>query len=82
MKIDRMFFDMCPERDKIFTDEPRGRVVGVGFGLQPNASASRGRRAEVDQQGFVARFRLGQRGIDIFVPFDRHLYSSVAGLDF
>jgi hypothetical protein len=73
MKVDWMFFDVGFDRDKIFVDKRRGRIVRIGFGLQPNASASGRSRAEVDQQRFVARFRLGERCIDVFVPFDSHL---------
>ena len=67
-----MFFDVCLDRYKVFVDERRGRVVRIGFGLQPNASASRRSRAEVDQQRFVARFSFGYRCVDILVPFDCH----------
>jgi hypothetical protein len=48
VKVDRMFFDMRLDGHKIFVDERRGRIVRVGFGFQPNASASRRRGAEID----------------------------------
>jgi hypothetical protein len=59
MKVDWMFFDVGFDRDKIFVDERRGRIVRIGFGFQPNASDSGRSRAEVDQQRFVSRFRFG-----------------------
>jgi hypothetical protein len=54
-----MFFDVRLDGHKIFVDERRGRIVRIGFGLQPNASDSGWSRAEVDQQRFIARFSFG-----------------------
>jgi hypothetical protein len=54
-----MFFDLRLEKDKIFVDERRGRIVPIGFGFQPNACDSSGSRAEIDQQRFIARFSFG-----------------------
>jgi hypothetical protein len=73
MELGGMFFDVSRDGDEILIDERCGRIVRIGFGFQPNARHSVGGCAEVDQQRLVARFRLGERGIRIFVPLDRHL---------
>ena len=76
MKISRMLFDVRLHRYEMFMNERCGGVVRVRFGLQPNASTSRGSGAKVDQQRFVLRFRFSERRIGIFVPIDSHLYAS------
>jgi hypothetical protein len=73
MKEGGMFFDVRRDSHKILIDEPCGRIVRVGFGLQPNASASGRSRAEVNQRRSVVCFRLGKRSINVFVPFNSHL---------
>ena len=73
MEVGGMFFDVGLDGHEILMDKRRSCVVRVGFGFQPNASNSVGGRAEVNQQRFVVRFRLGERCINVFVPFNSHL---------
>ena len=73
MKVNGMFFDVCLDSHKIIIDERCGCIIRVGFGLQPNASTSGRSGAEVDQQRLVVRFRLGERCISVYAPFDSHL---------
>jgi hypothetical protein len=56
MEIGRLLFDMRLNCDKILVDENGGCVVRIGFGFQPNASASRGRRAKIDHSGLFCTF--------------------------
>ena len=56
-----MFFDVGLDGDEILINERCGRIVRIGFGFQPNASASIRSRAEIDHQRFVMRLRLAQR---------------------
>ena len=72
MEVGRVFLDVRLNRKEILIDEARDFIVIVGLGFQPNASASSGSRAEVNQQRFVVRFRLGERCINVFVPFYSH----------
>ena len=48
MKVDGMFFDVGLDRHKILIAECCGRIVRIGFGLQPNASTYGRSRAEID----------------------------------
>ena len=43
------FLDVGVDGDEMVGDEGREAGVMVGFGLQPNATGSGGRSAEVDQ---------------------------------
>ena len=72
VKVSGTFFDIYADGQEIFIDEARGLFVGVRFGFQPNASASLRRGAKVKQQPSFACFRLRQRGISVFSPFNRH----------
>jgi hypothetical protein len=47
VKPRRMLFDVRLDRNKLAADEPRSRIVSIGLGLQPSASASCGRGAEI-----------------------------------
>jgi hypothetical protein len=48
MKVGGMRFDMRLDRNKTLVDEFRRRFIGVGFGFQPNAPASRGSGAKIN----------------------------------
>jgi hypothetical protein len=53
MEVDRVFLDVGFNRKEILIDKSRGFIVGIRFGLQPNASTSSRRSAEVEQQGLL-----------------------------
>ncbi|HXG93021.1 MAG TPA: hypothetical protein VNN73_11735 [Blastocatellia bacterium] len=72
VKARRVLFDMYFDGQEVFVDELGDLSVAVGFGLQPNASASSRGGAEINQQRFVLLFRITKRSINIFVPFDSH----------
>lgn len=72
MEISGTFFDMSRERHEVFVDQPGGLIVLVGFGFQPNATASAWRGAEIDQQRFLTRFRFRESGVCIFQPIYFH----------
>jgi hypothetical protein len=44
----RMLLDVRRDRNELAPDETRGCIVRIGLGLQPSASASCGRGAEID----------------------------------
>ena len=75
MEVGRMFLDVCFYRQEILIDEGRDFIVGIGFGLQPNACASSRSRAEVEQQGLLVSFCLGKCRINVFVPLNSHFQS-------
>lgn len=75
MEINRVFLDVCLDRKEILVDEGRDFIVGIGFGLQPNAGASSGSSAEVEQQGFPGSLCLSECRIDVFVPLNSHFQS-------
>jgi hypothetical protein len=64
--------DVRGERNKVLVDEGGELRVSVRFGFQPNASASGGRGAEVEQHRFVFRFGASERTVEIFGPFNGH----------
>ena len=70
MEVDGMFFDVRFEGQEILIDEGRDLIVGVGFGLQPNARASSRGGAEINQQRSVLRFRFTERRVGVLAPFD------------
>jgi hypothetical protein len=45
-----MFLDMRLNGYEMFRDEAADLSIGIGLGLQPSASPSSGRGAEVDQK--------------------------------
>jgi len=48
MKVGRMFLNVRFDRKEILIDKTRVFIVCIGFGLQPNASASSRSGAEVE----------------------------------
>lgn len=67
-----MFFDVRAESYEMLFDEARDGIVTVRFGFQPNATASRRRCTEIDEQRFVSALRFRERRIDVFSEFDSH----------
>ena len=67
-----MFLDVRFYRKEILMDEGRDLIVGVGFGLQPNARSSSRSSAEVEQQGLLVSLCLSECSINVFVPLNSH----------
>ena len=67
-----MFFDVRAQSYEMLLDEARNGIVTVGFGFQPNATASRRCRTEIDEQRLVSALRFRERRIDVFSEFDSH----------
>ena len=72
MEVSGVFLDVCFDRKEILIDERRDFIVGIGFGLQPNARASSRSRAEIKQQELLSSLCLRKYRINIFLPFNRH----------
>jgi hypothetical protein len=70
MEVDGMFLDVRFDRKEIFIDEGRDFIVGIGFGLQPNARTSSRSSAEVEQQGLLVSLCLSECRIKVFVPLN------------
>jgi hypothetical protein len=66
------FLDVSGDGDEVVVDERGEFGVVVGFGLQPNASLSSGRGAEVEEQRFVLGLGACQCAVHIFRPFEWH----------
>jgi hypothetical protein len=81
MEVDRVFFDVSFNGQEVLVDKGGDFSICVGFGLQPNASASGRRGAEVNEERSVLLLCLGQSGISIFFPFDSHLLSPPRNLN-
>jgi hypothetical protein len=75
MEVDRVFLDVRFDRKKILIDEGRDFIVGIGFGLQPNARASSRGSAKVEQQGLLVSLCLSECSINIFIPLNSHFQS-------
>jgi len=75
MEVDGVFLDVRFYRKESLIDERRDFIVGIGFGLQPNARASSRGSAEVEQQGLFVSLRLSHCGINVFVPLNSHFQS-------
>lgn len=58
--------------NEVLLDERRDLRVAIRFGFQPSACASSRGGAEVNQDRFVFRLRLGQSGINVFDPMHCH----------
>jgi hypothetical protein len=58
VEVDRVFLDVRCDRKEILIDEGRDFIVGVGFGLQPNARTSTRSSAEVEQQRLLVNLGL------------------------
>ena len=67
-----MFLDVGFDRKESLIDEGRDFIVGVGFGLQPNARASSRSSAEVEQQRLLVSLCLSECRINIFVTLNSH----------
>jgi hypothetical protein len=76
-----MFFDVRAERNEMLFDEAGDGFVGVRFGFQPNAAASGGCGAEIDEQRLVRALRFRERRIDVFSEFRCHRHTSIASSD-
>lgn len=70
-----MFLDVRFDRKESLIDEGRDFIVGIGFGLQPNARASSRSSAEVEQQGLLVSLCLSECRINVFVPLNCHFQS-------
>ena len=75
MEVDGVFLDVRFYRKESLIDERRDFIVGIGFGLQPNARASSWSSAEVEQQGLLVSLCLSQYRINVFVPLNSHFQS-------
>jgi hypothetical protein len=75
MEVGRVLLDVGLDRKEILIDEGRDFIVGLGFGLQPNASASSRSSAEVEHQGPLVSLCLSECRINIFVPLNSHFRS-------
>ena len=79
MEVDGVFLDVRFDRKEILIDEGRDFIVGIGFGLQPNARPSSRSRAEIEQQCRAPSFNMlcqhasefrGRIQIDVTLEFD------------
>jgi hypothetical protein len=68
MEISRVFFDVSFERDEVVVDKRSSLFIAVRLGFQPNASASSGRGAKVDEQRLFVGFRLRERSVGVCLP--------------
>ena len=75
MEVDGVFLDVRFYRKEILIDEGRDFIVGIRFGLQPNARASSRSSAEVEQQGLLVSLCLSECSINVFVPLYSHFKS-------
>jgi hypothetical protein len=75
MEVDGVFLDVCCYGKEILIDEIRDFVVGIGFGLQPNARASNRSSAEVEKQGLLISLCLSDCRVKVFVPLNSHFQS-------
>jgi len=72
MEVDGVFLDVRLDRKEILVDEGRDFIIGIGFGLQPNACASSRSSAEVKQQGLLVSLCLSECRVYVFVPLHSH----------
>ena len=72
MEVSGTLFDVGCERYEVFVDEGGGFFVAVRFGFQPNACASGGSGAEVDQYRTLTRLRFRERRIGVVHPVHFH----------
>jgi len=75
MEVHRVFLDVRCDRKEFLINEGRDFIVGIGFGLQPNACASSRSSAEVKQQGLLFGLCLSECCIYVFVPLNSHFQS-------
>ena len=76
MEVNWVFLDVRFDRKESLIDEGRDFIVGIGFGLQPNACASTRSGAEVEQQGFLSSLCLSECRVYVFVPSNCHFRTS------
>jgi hypothetical protein len=67
-----MLFDVGLYREKIRVDEAGDAFICVRLGFQPSASPSSRSCAKIEQNRPARLLRLGQGGIDVFTPLNRH----------
>jgi hypothetical protein len=67
-----VLFYVGTDRNEVFMDKRGDIAVGIGFGLQPDTTASTRRSAEIEQERLVPLPGLGKSSIDIFLPLNRH----------
>ena len=67
-----MFLDVRCDRKEFLIDEGGDFIVGIGFGLQPNARASSWSSAEVEEHVLVLGLRVGEDAVDVVTPVDVH----------
>jgi hypothetical protein len=67
-----MFLDVRLYWEKIRIDEACDVFIRVRLGFQPSTCASSRSRAEIEQDRTPTSLRLGQSGIDVSTPVDRH----------
>jgi hypothetical protein len=60
------------DRNEVFVDKRGDIAVGIGFGLQPDTTASTRRSAEIEQERLAPLPGVGKSRIDIFLPLNRH----------
>jgi hypothetical protein len=72
MEVGGMFFDVGREWDEVLVDECRDLIVAVRLGFQPSTSASGRRSAEINDQRFLAGFRLRECRVSVFDPIYFH----------
>ena len=77
MEVDGVFLDVRFDRKEILIDEGRDFIIGIGFGLQPNACASSRGSAEVEQQRLLVSLCLSECRIYLFVPLNSHFQTSL-----
>jgi hypothetical protein len=75
MEVDGVFLNVRFDRNEILIDEARNFIVGIRFGLQPNARPSSRSSAEVEQQGLLVSLCLSECHVDVFVPLNSHFQS-------
>ena len=75
MEVDGVFLDVRFDRKEILINEGRDFIVGIGFGLQPNARASNRSSTEVEQQGLLVSLCFSECRISVFGPLNSHFQS-------
>jgi hypothetical protein len=73
LEILRLLFDVDVYRNEVFGDELLNLGIGIYLGFQPSACPSHRRGAEVQQQRLVLLAGLSERGINVFIPGNRHV---------
>ena len=74
----RRLLDVESCGNEVFLDVFRQLRIAVRLGFQPNASASSGRGAEVEEHGPMILFCLAESSLSIFYPVDHHEHLHVS----